>query len=159
MRTFGKWLAMLGPVGLVPGPRATYGSAVVAAIGWFLPAMPMIPVWLYAVLLVAGTLVAIWAAGEAEHDLGHDANAISIDEAVGMSITLLFVPHNVVAFVVAFFLFRLFDIWKPLGAREAQALPGGLGVVADDAIAGVVSCVAFHAIRYGLGMAGMHWLG
>lgn len=156
MRTFGKWLAMLGPVGLVPGPRATYGSAVVAAVGFFLPVPPL---WMFGVLLVVGSLVAIWAAGEAEHELGHDANAISIDEAVGMSITLLFVPHAVVAFVVAFFLFRLFDIWKPLGAREAQALPGGLGVVADDAIAGVVSCVAFHAIRYGLGLAGLHWLG
>ncbi|MFN8587931.1 MAG: phosphatidylglycerophosphatase A [Candidatus Eisenbacteria bacterium] len=156
MRTFGKWLAMLGPVGLVPGPRATYGSAVVAAIGWFLPVPPL---WLFFVLLVVGTLIAIWAAGEAEHELGHDANAISIDEAVGQSITLLFVPHTIAAFVAAFFLFRLFDIWKPLGAREAQALPGGLGVVADDAIAGVISCVAFHALRYGLGLAGMHWLG
>ena len=147
---------MLGPVGLVPGPRATYGSAVVAAVGWFLP-VPALPVFL--ALLVAGTGVAVWAAGEAEHVLGHDANAISIDEAVGQSITLLFVPHTIVAFTAAFLLFRLFDIWKPLGAREIQKLPGGWGVVADDVIAGIVACAAFHALRIGLARTGHAFLG
>lgn len=156
MRAFGKWLAMLGPVGLVPGPRATYGSAVVAAIGFFLPVPPL---WLFFVLLAAGTAVAVWAAGEAEHELGHDANAISIDEAVGQSITLLFVPHTVIAFCTAFLLFRFFDILKPFGANQAQKLPGGYGVVADDFIAGIVSCVAFHALRLGLARFGMTWLG
>jgi phosphatidylglycerophosphatase A len=157
MRALAKWLAMLGPVGLLPGPRATYGSAVVAAVGWFLP-VPSLPV--FALLLVLGTAVAVWAAGEAEHELGHDANPICIDEAVGQSLALLFVPHTPAAFALAFFLFRVFDVWKPLGAREAQALPGGWGVVADDVIAGVVSCVAFHAVRFGLAQAGMPaWLG
>jgi phosphatidylglycerophosphatase A len=156
VRTLGKWLAMLGPVGLVPGPRATYGSAVVAAVGWFLPVPPL---WLFGVLLVAGTLLAVWAAGEAEHSLGHDANAISIDEAVGQSLALLFVPHTPAAFFAAFALFRVFDIWKPLGAYQAQKLPGGWGVVADDAIAGVVACLAFHALRFGLIRAGYPLLG
>lgn len=147
---------MLGPVGLVPGPRATYGSAVVAAIGFFLPVPPL---WQFGVLLALGTLVAIWAAGEAEHELGHDANAISIDEAVGQAITLLFVPHTWLAFGVAFLLFRFFDILKPFGAREAQALPGGVGVVVDDVIAGIVACLAFHALHVGLVRFGYHWLG
>ena len=67
-----------------------------------------------------------------------------IDEAVGQSIALLFVPHTLLAFAAAFVLFRIFDIWKPLGAREVQRLPGGVGVVADDVIAGITSCAAFH---------------
>ncbi|MCC6348329.1 MAG: phosphatidylglycerophosphatase A [Candidatus Eisenbacteria bacterium] len=156
MRTLAKWLAMLGPVGLVPGPRATYGSAVVAAIGFLLPVPPL---WLFLLLLAAGTLIAVWAAGEAEHVLGHDANPICVDEAVGQSLALLLVPHTIPAFVASFALFRMFDIWKPLGAHQAQSLPGGWGVVADDVIAGIVACVAFHVARLALAGLGHPLLG
>ena len=156
MRNFATKLAMLWPVAVLPGPRATYGSAVVAAIGFFLPVPPL---WLFFALLVVGTAIAIWAAGEAEHTLGHDANPIIIDEAIGQSLALLFVPHSWIAFGVSFVLFRIFDVWKPLGAREAQALPGGWGVVADDVIAGIVACLALHALRFGLMRMGHPLLG
>ena len=54
-------------------------------------------------------------------------------------------------------LFRVFDVWKPLGAREIQRLPGGWGVVADDVIAGLTACGAFHLGRWGARAAGwMH---
>jgi phosphatidylglycerophosphatase A len=141
-----KWLvrtlATLGPAGYAPVAPATAGSAVVALIGWFLP-VPSLAVAL--VLLAAGTALAVWIAGEAEKELGHDAKPIVIDEVIGQSLALLLVPHTVIGFAAAFFLFRVFDVWKPLGAREIQGLPGGLGVVADDVIAGLTACGAFHA--------------
>ncbi len=130
------WLASLGPAGWSPVAPATAGSALVTAVAWFLP-VPAFPLAL--ALLAAGTFVAVWAAGEAEKSLGHDAGPIVIDEAVGQAIALLFAPHRPLVFVAAFLLFRLFDIWKPLGAREAQTLPGGWGVVADDVIAGLTT--------------------
>jgi phosphatidylglycerophosphatase A len=135
------WLATLGPAGWAPLLPATVGSALVTLIAWFIPPPPL-PLALG--LLAIGTAIAIWAAGEAERDLGHDAGPIVIDEAVGQSISLLFVPHSIVAFAISFVLFRIFDIWKPLGAREAQRLPGGFGVVIDDIIAGITACGAFH---------------
>ena len=46
---------------------------------------------------------------------------------------------------MSFALFRVFDVWKPLGAREAQRLPGGWGVVTDDVIAGLTACLTLHA--------------
>jgi phosphatidylglycerophosphatase A len=156
VKTLAKWLALLGPAGLVPIAPATAGSALVTIIAWYLPVVPL-PVWF--ALLVPGTLVAVWAAGEAEHELGHDAKPICIDEAVGQSIALLFVPHTVAAFATAFVLFRVFDVIKPLGARQIQDLPGGWGVVADDVVAGIVACAAFHALRFGLAQAGMYLLG
>ena len=156
MRTFATRLAMLWPVATLPGPRATYGSFVVAVVGYFLPVPPL---WLFAVLLVLGTVVAVWAAGEAEHVLGHDANPIIVDEAIGQSISLLFVPHTIAAFATSFVLFRIFDVLKPLGANEAQRLPGGYGVVADDAIAGVGACLAFHLVRFALIRTGHPLLG
>lgn len=130
------WLASLGPAGWSPVAPATAGSALVTAIAWFLP-VPPLPAAL--ALLAAGTLVAVAIAGEAEKDLGHDAGPIVVDEAVGQSIALLLAPHRPLVFVAAFFLFRVFDVWKPLGAHQAQALPGGWGVVADDVIAGLTT--------------------
>ena len=140
-------LAMLWPVAMLPGPRATYGSFVVALVGFFLP-VPALPV--FAALLLVGFVISVWAAGEAEHVLGHDANPIIIDEAVGQSLALVFVAHTPLAFFVSFFLFRVFDVLKPFGAREIQRLPGGWGVVMDDVIAGIVACLAYHAARLAL---------
>jgi phosphatidylglycerophosphatase A len=143
---FARFLATLGPVGSAPIAPATAGSAVVAAIGWFLwYVYPLGNVALTVTLFVVGTAIAIWAAGVAEHELGHDAKPIVIDEAVGQSLALLFVPHTMIAFAISFVLFRVFDVWKPLGAREAQVLPGGWGVVTDDVIAGITACGTFHA--------------
>jgi phosphatidylglycerophosphatase A len=143
-------LATLGPIGYAPIAPATAGSAVTCAIGWFLP-VPALAVTL--VLLAAGTAVAIALCGEAEKSLGHDAHPIVADEVVGQSIALLFVPHTIVGFALAFLLFRLFDIWKPLGAREAQVLPGGIGVVTDDVIAGATACAAYHLGAWALRLA------
>jgi phosphatidylglycerophosphatase A len=139
------FIATLGPVGSVPIAPATAGSAVVAIVGYFLPSPPL--PWL-GLLLLVGTALAIWTAGEAEKVLGHDAKPIVIDEAVGQSLALILVPRAPAEFAVSFVLFRIFDVWKPLGAREAQKLPGGWGVVADDVIAGVTACLALHAIEW-----------
>ncbi len=141
MNPFVRALATLGPAGFVPIAPATAGSALVALIGWFLP-VPPLPITL--VLLALGTALAVWIAGEAEKEFGHDAKPIVIDEAIGQSIALLFVPHVWWAFAAAFVLFRIFDVWKPLGANQAQKLPGGLGIVADDVIAGIVACGTIH---------------
>jgi phosphatidylglycerophosphatase A len=142
VKTLIRALATLGPAGYAPIAPATAGSAVVALIGWFLPVPPLA---ITLVLLVAGAALAVWIAGEAEKELGHDAKPIVVDEAVGQSLALLFVPHSVVAFAISFVLFRILDVWKPLGAYQAQKLPGGQGVVADDVIAGLTACGAFHA--------------
>ena len=146
------WLATLGPVGLSPVAPATAGSAVVTLVAWFLPVPPLAAAL---ALLAAGALIAVWAAGEAEKELGHDAGPIVIDEVIGQTIALLFAPHRPLVFVAAFFLFRLFDIWKPFGAREAQALPGGWGVVTDDAIAGVTTLLALQGLL--LAQAKLGW--
>jgi phosphatidylglycerophosphatase A len=141
------WLATLGPVGYSPVAPATVASAVVTAAVWFAPVyLPAVPLVDTLGLVAIATPIAVWAAGEAEKDLGHDAGPIVIDELVGQLITLLFAPHRIGVFVAAFCLFRVFDIWKPLGAHQAQSLPGGWGVVADDVIAGATSLLALQGL-------------
>jgi phosphatidylglycerophosphatase A len=143
MKSLVRALATLGPIGFAPIAPATAGSAVVALVGYFLP--PMSPAVAIG-LIVLATPLAAWIAGEAETFYGHDAKPIVIDELIGQSLALMFVPKHVAAYLAAFLLFRLFDIWKPLGAREAQRLRGGIGVVADDVIAGLTACAAVHVL-------------
>lgn len=151
MKTFVRLLATLGPVGYLPVAPATAGSAVVVVIGYFLPVPPL---WIALVIIAVGAWLAVGLCGAAEKQLGHDARPIIADEVVGQSLALLRVPHDPVAFLVSFVLFRIFDVWKPLGAREAQRLPGGLGVVVDDIIAGLTACGVFHLGIWGARAAG-----
>jgi phosphatidylglycerophosphatase A len=152
VRRLVRFAATLGPVGYAPIAPATVGSLVTAAIGWFLPVWPL-PFTLCAIGV--GVAIAVAICGEAEKDLGHDAHPIVADEVIGQTLALLGAPHSLIAFGAAFVLFRVFDVWKPLGANEAQRLPGGLGVVADDVIAGLTSCVTLHLLLWGLGRAGL----
>ena len=142
MKPLVRVLSTLGFIGYLPVAPATWASAVVALAGYFLP-VPPLPVAI--AILIAGGAVAVWICGEAEKELGHDAHPIVADEVVGQSIALLGVAHDPVSFAASFALFRIFDVWKPLGAREIQRLPGGWGVVADDVIAGLTACFALHA--------------
>ena len=146
MSRVARVIATLGPVGYLPVAPATWASAVVTLAAWFLPVPPLS---MALAALTLGTAFAVWACHEAEKTLGHDAHPIVLDELIGQSIALLGVPHSWGAFVAAFALFRLFDIWKPLGARRAQELSGGLGIVADDVVAGAVSCGVLHLGLWG----------
>ncbi|MFQ5802836.1 MAG: phosphatidylglycerophosphatase A [Candidatus Methylomirabilales bacterium] len=68
---------------------------------------------------------------------GQDPAAIVIDEIAGMAVAMLLLPPQVQERVVAFVVFRLFDVIKPFPARQAEGLPGGFGIVMDDLIAGL----------------------
>ena len=137
-----RGIATLGFVGYFPLAPATAGSAFVTAVAYFVP-VPPLPVAL-GIILVA-TFVAVWICGEAEKELGHDARPIVADEAVGQSVALIGAHHDIITFAAAFVVFRVLDIWKPVGARQSQKLPGGWGVVTDDIIAGLVACLILNA--------------
>jgi phosphatidylglycerophosphatase A len=141
VKRFVDGLATLGPLGSAPIAPATVASFVTALVGWFLPAPPL-PVAI--AVLALGAILAAWICGQAEERLGHDAHPIVLDEVVGQSLALLGAPRWWPAYLASIILFRIFDIWKPLGAREAQSLPGGVGVVADDVIARLASCGVLH---------------
>src|SRR5262249_535689 len=83
--------------------------------------------------------VGTWAASAFQNAHGTDDDQrIVIDEVAGYLVTLLVVPKNGATLLLAFFLFRLFDIWKPFPVRLIdQKIGGGLGVMADDLAAGV----------------------
>jgi len=88
--------------------------------------------------------IGVWASGRACEISGlKDPQKVVVDEVSGQLIALVPVALSpaVVPVVVAFVLFRLFDIFKPYPIRKLESLPGGLGVMADDALAGVYAAV------------------
>jgi phosphatidylglycerophosphatase A len=100
--------------------------------------LPVALTWSLPLALAAVTAAGTWAAGRAEQVLGrHDDSRITIDEVAGMLTALLFLPARLEVAAAAFALFRVLDIAKPWPVRSAEGLPGGLGVMADDLVAGV----------------------
>jgi phosphatidylglycerophosphatase A len=93
-------------------------------------------------------LVGLWAGGRVERALGQkDPGIIVVDEVAGMTLSVLLVPRTIPVLLVAFVLFRLFDVWKPFPARESQAFTGGLGVMIDDLIAGAYALILVLGAR------------
>ena len=128
-------VATLGGVGRAPLAPGTVASALTAVVLWLLNLSPLALGGLLIVVTVLGT----WAAEEAERTLagGKDPGAIVVDEVAGMTLALLAAPPTLPALIVAFLLFRVFDVVKPFPANVSQRLRGGLGVMVDDLIAGL----------------------
>ena len=141
----GLFIATCGYLGYVPVAPGTFGSAaglvVFAALRWSgSPALELAVI----ILLFA---VGVWSANAAErHFGGVDPAPVILDEVVGMLVTLAFLPVNITGAIVGFLLFRLFDVVKPWPANRLEALHGGLGVMADDAMAGVYGNVAMRLL-------------
>lgn len=94
--------------------------------------------WLHIVAIVGLFAVGVWSATAVAPYFGKsDPGQVVIDEVVGVLITLLWNPVGFGGAFVGFLLFRLFDIVKPFPARKLEDLHGGLGVMADDAMAAV----------------------
>ena len=79
---------------------------------------------------------------------GIDPGPIVLDEVVGMLITLAFIPVGITGALIGFVLFRIFDVIKPFPARRFEALHGGLGVMADDAMAAIYANIVLRIILY-----------
>lgn len=91
------------------------------------------------VVLFAVSIAGTWAATRAEKLLGKkDPGAVVVDEVAGQLVALLFVPRGAAWWIIvaAFVAFRVFDIWKPYPLRRLEQLGGGLGIMADDLLAG-----------------------
>lgn len=108
---------------------------------------------IHAVILVAFllfVLLGIWAAGRSVELLGNtDAPQAVIDEVIGQLLVFLFIPftRSWPLIIAAFAFFRLFDIWKPYPIDYLQELPGGIGVCADDILAGVYAGVCLSIVH------------
>ena len=133
--------------GYAPKAPGTAGSLAAVAIAWVLHAYAGVPAIAFALLAILLAIPGIWAAGVVARDLGReDPQIVVVDEVVGQWMTLAgAIALNWKSWLLAFILFRMFDIWKPSPVRQLERLHGGLGIVADDAMAGVYGALVLFA--------------
>lgn len=93
-------------------------------------------------------LIGVPIASKFEVLYGKDPKECTIDEVVGMWITLLFLPKKIWWIVLAFLIWRALDIIKPFPARKLEDVKGGWGVLLDDIIAGIYSFISIQLIIY-----------
>ena len=135
--------------GRLPVAPGTAGSILGLGYWWLLLSLSP-SVWFYLGVCAVGIVFGVWCSGRAAQILReHDPRTVVIDEIVAVPIALFGLePHgsNLWLVVLAFVLFRVFDVWKPTPIRQVQRWPGGVGIVADDVLAAAYACAATHAI-------------
>lgn len=140
--------------GFSPVAPGTAG-ALLATLLWAVGALLLCDVallWLTVICILLFTVAGVWATDRVEPYWGEDPSRVVVDEMVGVWIALLAAPAGAWWYMLgAFVLFRLFDIFKPLGIRRMENLPGGIGVMMDDILAGVYSFVILIAVRWWIG--------
>ena len=141
------WLATGFGLGHTPVVSGTAGTLAGIPIYLLLRELGPVP---YGTVVLVLFAIGGWLCGLAERRLGagHDPGAIVYDEIVGYLIAMYLAPSGWPWIVVGFLLFRLFDIWKPFPAGRLERLPGGWGVMADDAMAGVYAFLALQVLAW-----------
>jgi phosphatidylglycerophosphatase A len=136
--------------GLSPIVPGTAGSLGALAAAWLLAGPLGLPVVVLAPAAAVLLLPAVWASNRAcDHWKSKDPQHVVIDEVLGQWLALSTTPRlEWRSWLVAFVLFRFFDIVKPLGVRAAERLPRGWGIVADDLLAGLYAAVVLIALRW-----------
>jgi phosphatidylglycerophosphatase A len=154
-----KWLARtIGSafgLGYAPFAPGTVASAAAAVIYFFIPALHN-PLMLIPVILVS-TALGVWSSGVMEEEYGEDPSQAVIDEVAGQWLALAFLPATPLVVLLAFVLFRFFDILKPGPIDSAQRLPGGWGIMTDDVLAGIFANVTLRVVMFALPMLPFGW--
>ena len=138
--------------GFSPFAPGTAGAIVGCAFLWAFNQFQIFPTYpnpgFFIGLIIVVALVGIYATNQLEKEWGKDPQKVVIDELVGVWIAMVFVPFTWLNLFLAFGLFRFFDILKPLGVRKMENFKGGIGVMADDVLAGIYANLVLQLILY-----------
>lgn len=139
--------------GRLPKAPGTWGSLAALPCAWLLDSTT--GGGGLAIGTAAVFAIGLWAGKRyLANSLVADPPEVVIDEVVGQWLALLFAPRTLSIYLLAFVLFRLFDIWKPWPIRWAdRTIPGALGVMLDDVLAGLAALAVLTAIRFVLPVA------
>ena len=141
-----KWIATGFGTGYLPIGPGSWGTLPGVLLCWL---MQPLPILLYVFTLLGLAAIGIHIASEVEPSFGKkDPGAIVIDEIVAFPITMFLIPLSGGTLVLGFFFNRLMDTIKIWPCDPLQKLPGGWGIVLDDLVAGVYSCLIMHLIVY-----------
>ena len=141
--TVWRFAATFFYLGKLPFAPGSWDSLGVLLLWFFLPVSFSIQLSVIVFLFVLG----VYSSGRVAKYLNdHDPSEVVIDEAVGMGISLFMLPHSFGFYLLAFVLFRIFDIFKPSFIYQIQDLPGGWGIMLDDVLAGLFTFALVNGI-------------
>ncbi len=151
MQKLTLFLASWGYTGYAPVASGTVGTLAAIPFFWWFAKIP--GTWLPVLSCALCVAVACWIAGEAEKTLDeHDSGIIVIDEVVGYLAATLLLPPTWSVTIIAFFVFRAFDVIKPYPASYFDKhVKGGVGVVLDDVFAGIYANLVTRGVLALLG--------
>ena len=137
-------------IGLIPGAPGTWASIVTTLI-FFLTyrvSFSIVPeLHLSAVCLI--TVIGVLTSAEVSRNSGlEDPGFVVIDEVAGQLLTFLFLPVASLNLVLGTVLFRVFDIWKPFPIRKLETLKNGVGIMADDLLAGLYANLILQFVNW-----------
>ncbi len=143
-------------VGFIPGAPGPYAAFMALAL-WYILYL-LLPVtllfWVTLALIAVTMVVGAWTSRVMERYWGEDPRTVVIDEYIGSWIPALVAAvsgHAGLTALLALFgfgAFRLIDIFKPLGCRKMESVPGGWGVMLDDALAGLYAMILTWGLRW-----------
>ena len=137
--------------GYAPLAPGTFGSAAGLVLWWLIPASASLQFLTIVVVFALGS----WSGSVAErHFRTTDPSHVVLDEVLGMLITLFMNPVGWIGALLGFLLFRVADIIKPYPANKLEALHGGVGIMADDAMAAVYANLALRLLLMAARAAG-----
>lgn len=131
--------------GYIPFASGTFGS-LAALLLYAIPGFENPFILIPLIILFAG--YGIYIGGKFEKVYGKDPSECTVDEVVGMWISLLFLPKVLYVSVIAFFVWRGMDIIKPYPARKLESLHAGWGIMMDDIAASIYSLAAVHLFLF-----------
>ncbi len=132
--------------GYIPFAPGTFGSLLALAIYYLIPGFEKPPVLIF--FIITFIFAGIYIGNKFEKIYGKDPSECTIDEFVGMWISLLFVPKNILIIIFVFICWRILDIIKPYPAKEFEELNGGLGIVSDDIVSSVYTLIIIQIFLY-----------
>lgn len=134
--------------GAAPYAPGTFGT--LAAIPIYLLLTQFLSWTVYGLVVVVMFAFGVWLCNRTERDIGvHDHSGIVWDEFVGYLVTMFYAPAGWLWVIAGFFLFRLFDIWKPFPVRQVERrYQKGFGIMIDDVVAGIYAGLALQVLAY-----------
>lgn len=141
-----NWFSTVLKIGYLPIAPGTWGS-LVAVVIWFLIIESTSTITFITAIIIIFILGVYTSSITERHLAQKDPSIIVIDEWVGQWIALLFIPKSLLLGLVAFALFRLFDIWKPYPIKLLDKYPKGWGIMLDDVLAGVYALLVLSVFR------------
>ena len=139
----------LGFIKFMPG---TFGSLISLPIGYII--LKLFGFWIFILIIILLLAISYYAITEyLIAKKSKDPKEIIIDEFIGQFIALIFIPDTILGLLVSFLLFRFFDITKLYPINKAEKIPGAIGVLADDVVAGLMTaCIIIIFNIFGINL-------